>query len=461
MLSVRGPAGRRQWWRLARAGIAGGLAAFGFLSSISLVHAQPLDAQAPVPEQQQLFQRMLGNPRDLETTFAFVKVATANGDYEAAIGALERVLFYQPGLARVKYELGSLYFRLGSYEMARRYFLEALASPDIDAITKDRIAASLPDADKQLQQSRFSGFMNTGIRYQTNANYAPTGGLVDLGGQTLALLPSATRQSDSNWFGIVGFSHDYDLNNQRGDTLETRFIGYVTEQARLSNLNVGLFDLSFGPRLALAPDILPGATIKPYIVGGNAWLGGTSYLGSEGVGVTASFPVGGRLSLDPTFEWRRVDVNTGDALPVSTLNSGDWYTASLAASTQIGQQIGVQVRGSYRRDVSFFSFDCYDQWEGEAVLTYSFAPPFASIVRNWSISPFARYVRTGFDAANPFIDPTIVRHDNEWIAGVVLDTPLTKTFGISTTIQYDRTDSTLPNYRQDNISAMIGPTARF
>jgi hypothetical protein len=54
-----------------------------------------------------------------------------------------------------------------------------------------------------------------------------------------------------------------------------------------------------------------------------------------------------------------------------------------------------------------------------------------------------------------------VRRDNEWIGGIAVDMPLTKTFGISTIIQYDRTDSTLPNYRQDNLSAMIGPTARF
>jgi Tetratricopeptide repeat len=441
---------------LARSGIIGGLAAFGLLSSISLVHAQ-----VPVPEQQQLFQKMLRNPKDLETTFAYVRVATANGDYEAAIGALERVLFYQPGLARVKYELGALYFRLGSYEMARRYFREALASPDIDAITKSRIEASLPDAEKQLQQNRFSGFMNTGIRYQTNANYAPSSGIVDLGGQALALLPSATKKSDSNWFGLAGFSDDYDLNNQRGDTLETRFAGYLTEQERFSDLNVGLFDMSFGPRLALAPGVLPGATIKPYIVGGNTWIGGTSFLSSGGAGIEASFPVGSRFNLTPQFEYRKVDANNGDTIPVSTFNSGDWFTTSLAASTQIDQQTGLQLRGTYRRGQSAPDFNSYDQWEEEAALTYSFAPPSSLIPHNWSISPFVRYIHTAFDSANPFLDPTIIQIDNEWIAGIALEMPLTKTFGISTILQYDRTGSTLPNFRQDNISAMIGPTAKF
>ena len=46
-------------------------------------------------------------------------------------------------------------------------------------------------------------------------------------------------------------------------------VGYLTEQSRLKDLNVGFVDVSFGPRLALAPELLPGVTIKPYVVGGN------------------------------------------------------------------------------------------------------------------------------------------------------------------------------------------------
>ena len=182
-------------------------------------------------EQNQLFQQMVRNPANHEVTFAYVKVATERGDYEAAIGALERLLFYNPKLTRVKYELGALYFRLGSYEMAKRYFKEALASPDIDAITKERVETYLPDTEKQLQPSRFSGFAQTGIRSQSNASFAPGGGVLRLGGQDLALLPTAQRKADINWFGLVGLSHDYDLQNQRGDILETRAVGYLTEQS--------------------------------------------------------------------------------------------------------------------------------------------------------------------------------------------------------------------------------------
>lgn len=409
--------------------------------------------------QDQLFQQMVRNPGNHEVTFAYVKVATERGDYEAAIGALERLLFYNPKLTRVKYELGALYFRLGSYEMARRYFKEALASPDIDAITKERVETYLPDTEKQLQPSRFSGFAQTGIRSQSNASFAPGGGVLRLGGQDLALLPTARQKSDINWFGLVGLSHDYDLQNQRGDVLETRAVGYLTEQSRLKDLNVGFVDLSFGPRLALAPELLPGVTIKPYVVGGNTWIGGSSYFSTAGAGIGVKIPVNDRFTFGPDFEWRRADFRNTD--PVAGFGSSDWYTTSLTASWNIAQQIKLDARGLYRRGDASLVFQSFDQWAIEAALTLEFSPPFVWMSRNWSVAPFARWIDTRFDAPNPFIDPLVTRSDGQWSVGALFNAPVTKNFGVSAAVQYDKVNSSLPNYRLENFSVMFGPTARF
>jgi tetratricopeptide (TPR) repeat protein len=444
-----------RWARIARQMIIAG-AVVGAAQCV----VAPGHAQDAITQQQLLFQQSLHDPRNIEVTFAYARVAAANGDYEAAIGALERILFYQPGLARVKYELGALYFRLRSYEMARRYFREALACADLDPVTRDRIETAMPDAEKQLQQSRFSGFLQGGARYQSNATYAPDSGLIRLGGIDLALLPSSAKQSDNNLFGIASLSHDYDLNNERGDTLETRFTGYGTAQQRFHDLNVGLAELTFGPRLALAPDILPGATIKPFVLGGNSWIGGAQYLSSVGAGVTANFPTAQRASLTPGFEWRHVDVNTGTPVQVSTFNTGDWYTGALAGTAQICESVTLRGDGLYRRGTAASNFNAFSQWAAGASLTYAFASPFA-VSLNWSVSPFARVIYTAFDAPNPAFDPSITRRDTMWSTGLAFDTPLSKTFGVSTVVQYDNTGSTLPNFRQDNLSVMSGPTVRW
>ena len=140
---------------LAGRGRRGGIILAGVLA-LWLANCGGAGAQDAAAEQQRLYEHMVRQPTNYDATFAFVKVATERGDYEAAIGALERLLFYNADQPLVKYELGSLYFRLGSYALAKRYFLEARAAPDVDAATKARIEASLQVVDKELQPSLVS-----------------------------------------------------------------------------------------------------------------------------------------------------------------------------------------------------------------------------------------------------------------------------------------------------------------
>jgi hypothetical protein len=414
-------------------------------------------AQAGADEQDRLYQQMVRQPTNYAITYAFVRVATERGDYEAAIGALERLLFYNPDLPAVKYELGTLYYKLRAHEMARRYYREALASRSLTPELRARIEASLATADHQAQQSRFAGFAQTGLRYQSNASLAPAGGNVRIGGQDFGLAPTQGKQSDGNWFGLAGVSHDYDLPN--GVTLETRGLGYLTQQFSLHELNVGILDGTFGARFPLNIAFMPGASVKPYVAGGNTWVGGSQYMSSYGAGVSFNLPVTTQLTVEPIAEWRHVNFTIDPTL--STYGSGDWYTGGLLTSFVASDWVKLDARGYYRRGESGASFQDFDQWIGEAAVTFRFAAPFPWIVYSWAVSPFARMVRTGFDAPNPAIDPVVTRQDTQWVAGVIFDTPITRTFGISTTVQYDWTNSNISTYTQENFSILSGPTVRF
>ena len=154
--------------------------ALAVLASAALALLLPMGAAgaATRAEQEGLLQKCLANPSDYATAFAYVRVSEELGDYEAAIGALERLLFYNPKLARVKYELGALYFQAHSYQLAVHYFDDALASPDIDAATRARIEAILPEAQKQASPVRSWVFVESGLRYQSNATSTPADGTV-------------------------------------------------------------------------------------------------------------------------------------------------------------------------------------------------------------------------------------------------------------------------------------------
>jgi hypothetical protein len=43
----------------------------------------------------------------------------------------------------------------------------------------------------------------------------------------------------------------------------------------------------------------------------------------------------------------------------------------------------------------------------------------------------------------------------------MFNAPISKGFGVTTTVQYDKVESSIKNYTQDNFSVMVGPTLRF
>src|SRR5262245_15791409 len=84
---------RRVWFRTA--------SAVALILCASYLHAgaqaQPTpDLDALKKEQELLFQKVLRDPKNLDVAFRHAEISTALGDYEAAIGSLERMLFFNP-----------------------------------------------------------------------------------------------------------------------------------------------------------------------------------------------------------------------------------------------------------------------------------------------------------------------------------------------------------------------------
>jgi tetratricopeptide (TPR) repeat protein len=105
-------------WSIARAVLL-----VPVLATAQTVNAE--DRPALEAQKEALFQQMFRDPANLDVTFAYADVSARLGDYEAAVSALERLLLFNPDLPRVQLELGALYFRMGSYELARDYFDKA------------------------------------------------------------------------------------------------------------------------------------------------------------------------------------------------------------------------------------------------------------------------------------------------------------------------------------------------
>ncbi len=419
-------------------------------------------AQVSTAEQAVGLAGMMASPTNHENTFEYVRASATARDYEAAIAALERILAYNPGLTRAKYELGALYFKLGSYPMAVHYLEDALNDANIDSGLLRRIEAILPEARKQLSPSRWSGVLFAGVRYNSNPAGAPDNGLVRWRGADVGARGAFGSSPDLSLAFMGEITHVYDFQTERTFVWETTLAGYGALQMRQSNLNLGLFEISSGPRIGLSSDGLPGATIHPYVVGGSSGIGGITYASTIGGGISLTAPVAPSLALTPGIDVRRASVNNGGPFgALGTINSGALMTASLDARWRPVDRLTFNGRVFYTRN----SADNAIQSSGEtgvgASVKYDFTPPSDQIGLDWSVTVFVRYADIQFDQRNIAIDPVIRRHDGQTRVGAQLDMPIDATFGVSALVQYTTNASNLSTYRANAWSAMLGPTIRF
>lgn len=83
-------------------------------------------SQALKQEFEQTFTQMLKEPGNVDIAMRYSQLAEQLGDYEAAIPPLERLLMFNPDLPDIKLKLGVLYHKLGSDDVAKTYFNDAM-----------------------------------------------------------------------------------------------------------------------------------------------------------------------------------------------------------------------------------------------------------------------------------------------------------------------------------------------
>ncbi|ARN83838.1 hypothetical protein B1812_20225 [Methylocystis bryophila] len=402
------------------------------------------------------------HPTDYDKTYAYIRLASQLGYDEEAISALQRLLMFNPGLARARKELGYLYAKLGADRSAELQLRRALESPNLDSAQKAQIEAQLPDVEKASEDKRLYGSLQIGMRSQSNANFFPAGGLFGVGGvQTNALVG---QRADINTFELLQAGLDWDFLGHNGPTLETRGLIYATQQFSLSQYDVALFAGSIGPRFEIAP----GLSVKPYATGAASILGDINYLNDGGGGITFRKNFGRDLVLEPGFEYRSLYVYDGGPWPwgwashsVATLATGDVYTGSLNAFYRFSDLVKFEGRGAYSRASAILSSQSSDTIDIEAMLRFEFDPPARELPRRWTIAPYARFMQMAFDSPNFLVDPLHARRDDLWTYGVALDLPAGAQWGFSGHVEFLRNDSNISNFRTHNLSVVFGPVAKF
>ncbi|MBM3490964.1 MAG: tetratricopeptide repeat protein [Alphaproteobacteria bacterium] len=411
------------------------------------------------------FRDILADPANLDKTFRYAELAIQAQDFEAAISALERMLLFNPDLPRVRLELGVLYFRLGSYAIARAYLTRAVEGPNVPDDVKARVAVYLEEIDKRLSPHRLSGSVYGGVRYQTNANSAPTqpGITLNVLGApvTVNLDSRSTKKNDYNFFASGTLRHTYDPQLQSGDVFESELLVYVTRQNEQHQTELTLFEFTSGPRAQFWRDMVDDATIRPYVIGNYAMLEDADYFNAAGGGINFTKQFTSEISTELNFQGKQKNFQSTAARP--TANQQDSFEQGVRFDLryQFRPDIVLGAFASYVQDSADAGFNAKQERTIGASYAQTYEAPFGVTESRWTSSLTASLGTIGYHSPDPTIDPNNKRDEQEWRANLVTAIPVSEAWALIANLQRTVVDSNFKNFTYTNTAGSIGASYRF
>jgi len=372
------------------------------------------------------------------------------------------MLLINPDLPRVRLELGVLYYRLGSYEVARTYLETALKSQALPADVRGRAQEYLAETESKAKPSSLGGEVFLGWRYQSNANLGPAGSRVLLFGQAANLNQAGLGAPDWGVVSSLQVRHRYDFGNQDKAALETQFTAYANRQFQQSAANVSLLDLTSGPRFQIFNGIFEDVSLKPFVTGGYVWVNDTPYYGSWGGGLESSVLLANGLRNSTIAVFRRQDNQDTSYLPVNSQYRGNSMTANTAFQYELTPTVMLFATGSAQRfDADIAPWQSYTLYGVGGGFAFRFPDPLFKSGLPWTINLSVSEQWWAYDQPDVVVDPNTMRYQNDTILNLVLTVPLDDrtTFSLSGG-RFVRA-ATVPNYEFENNSFMFGVCWRF
>ncbi len=450
---------------LVVAGLIGGAAS---PQELSAADRAQLEAQ-----KEALFQQTLKDPANLDVTFAYADISAKLGDNEAAVSALERMLLFNPNLPRVQLELGALYFRRGSYDIARTYFERAAAANPPDEVKK-RIQTYLAEISRRSSPQRLTGFAFFGAQYQSDANIAGSSAPF-----SIPLSPQFVKRQDYIVFGTGSVLYSYDLGNQAGDTFELGGTAYVNHYGAVERLNLGLVEATAGPRFNFK-EPLPGVnavSLKPYVIGNEVTLGGggNQYFDTWGVGGEATALAWDDVRFKSTFEYRNKTFTNQPDRPLSNGFDGSDKLVSVFLSKPItvvpDSVLSLEFDFLDQDTVTFANvtgltlpYYTNKSYAGAAAYRIRYDDPSGvfhhPLETNFSFSrSWALYAAP--DPNGVIFGSTNNRFDQRWRFAIAQTLPITDDVSIVMQLQRDIVSSNVALYHYTSNSALLGTQIRF
>lgn len=400
--------------------------------------------------QQALFQQLVDRPADLELMFDYATVSIQLQDYEPAISTLERMLIYRQDLPRVRLELGVAYFNLGSYEVSKLYFQQALEEGNLPDEVRARVDRYLGEIARRTKVHGFSVMLSAGLTYATNATLGPESDQILLLGN-LATINAGRREDDFGARTLLSATHTYDLQQPDDDYWQTDASFYSLTYFDTEQGDVYFGRLRSGPRLSLDREQY-GPKLRPYVE--------AQYLNSNNRGLFGAFGGGAEYThtLSPLFtvfgdyggryrNYFRQEFTDEDAVNL--------YALTGLAYTPWRELV---LRGTTILDVDAADADFNTNAEVGLRLgaDWLYEPPVGAFDQKWLLSGYGEVRRRFFEENDPIIGATdCCRRDWDFRGGVSHYFAISGGFGIQLDVEALLRESNIRNFDVSNVSTTL------
>jgi hypothetical protein len=437
------------------------LAVFGCVVAIAfpmIAFAQGVNPNTPDKLRRaydKAFETMFQDPGNLKKTFSFAGLAIQTGDFEGAISSLERMLILDPNLPRVRYELGVLYFKLGSYDVAATYFEELLADKKTPKTILEKASPFIEEIENRLTNHSFSGSTFSGMKYQTNASSGPRSTKVKLFGAPSFLPDEFTNKGDFDVFVSGSINYTYDFQSEPKKLLEAGLNIYGNEQFDQTFVNARVIDAHIGPRLILPIEFLNNPVVRPFIAADYLIVSEDESYYSHGAGFSADLRASENLNLN--IDARIMARENKDASVLDGYRNRMTVSASYVASKTIQMQLSSTVATEETKT----NIQNNRDYSLNASVNTTFMAPF-----NLMKDPLSAGLSIGggfreYAGANPAIDADTTRNDYTLRISPSLTIPAGDSMAILLSGGFTRVDSNIPNSEYDNLSVTLGISKQF
>lgn len=419
-----------------------------------LAQAAPRPAGSLPTDYDSAFQAMMADPANLDLTFRFAELAIGAGDLEGAVSAFERLLIFNPDLPRIRYELGLLYMRLGSYQIAKGYFEDSARAPGMPDDIRASTQANLAEIEKRLSATTFAISTQAGMRWQSNANAANSAGTVKLFGLDATLDPTSQKRSDWNAYAQASLSFAYDLGTQDQDMLETGVQLYGTRQLEVSSLDLQVAQVELGPRLKFGGE--GGWNLRPYVLGSLVTLDDARYFVSYGGGVSVDLPVTDAFAADLDLKSRFRRFHVSEARSTVADKDGWDHGARLGLRYALGASDQIRAGGAFSFTNARAEYERSLEYSLDLGYLRQFSAPFALTERPWLASINGGRTLRYYDGVDTTVDPSTTRYDREWALGAGLSIRPFGNWSLNLQVQQQWVRSSIANFTYTNTTGTIG-----